>query len=114
MLAQVLRFGDDHSNRDGYGPRDSSLSNRTPRRGESPTVHNTGDNVSSLKSEPRRSRRIEVTEPQGTAEVSGVIKASNPPSSTDYELQFDSAGFVVGDVTSVKALRSKIRGKRGS
>jgi hypothetical protein len=28
--------------------------------------------------------------------------------------QFDADGFVVGDVTSKKALRNKIRGKRGA
>jgi hypothetical protein len=28
-------------------------------------------------------------------------------------LQFDADGFVVGDVTSKKALRNKIRGKKG-
>jgi hypothetical protein len=35
-------------------------------------------------------------------------------SSADDELQFDSDGFVVGDVTSKKALMSKIRDEKGS
>ena len=113
LLVQVLRFGDDHFKGDGYGPGDSSLSNRTPLSGESPAVHHMDDNVSSLISRPRRSRRIEVTAPEGTAEISEVNKAKDPLSSADDELQFDSDGFVVGDVTSKKALRSKIRGKKG-
>lgn len=108
LLVQVLRFGD------GYGPGDSSSSDRTPLSGESPVVHHTDGNLSSLNSRPRRSRRIEVTEPEGTAEISEVNKAKDPSSSADNKLQFDHDGFVVGDVTSKKALRSKIRGKKGS
>ncbi len=38
----------------------------------------------------------------------------NPPRSTEDVLQFDADGFVVGDVTSKKALMSKIRDKKGS
>ena len=113
LLTQVLRFGDDHSNRDGYGPGDSILSNSNPLRGESQTFHHTDDNVSSLNSKPRRSRRIKVTAPEGTAEVSDVNKVKDPSSSADHQPQFDSYGFVVGDVTSKKALRSKIRDKKG-
>jgi hypothetical protein len=108
LLVQVLRFGD------GYRPGDSSLRNRTPFSAESPLIHHTDGNVSSLNSKPRRSRRIEVTEPEGTAEVSEVDMAKDPSSSADDKLQFDYGGFVVGDVTSKKALRSKIRGKKGS
>jgi hypothetical protein len=113
LLKQVLHFGDDHSYGDGYGHGDSSLSTRPPLSDEIPTVHHADDNVSSLNSKPRRSRRIEVTAPEGTAHVSGVNNAKDPSSSADHELQFDSYGFVVGDVTSKKALRSKIRGKKG-
>jgi hypothetical protein len=115
LLAQVLRFGDDRFKGDSYGPGDTSLSNRTPLSSESPTaVHRLDDNVSSVISRSRRSRRIEVTARDGTSEKSGVIKARDPSGSTDYKLQFDSDGFVVGDVTSKKALRSKIRDKKGS
>jgi hypothetical protein len=114
LLVQVLRFGDHHSNGDSYGPRDSSLSNSTPLSGESPAFYHTDDTISNLNSKPRRSRRIEVTAPEGTSEKSGVIMARDSSRSTDYKLQFDSDGFVVGDVTSKKALRSKIRGKKGS
>ncbi|MGA7075498.1 MAG: hypothetical protein WBZ42_02985, partial [Halobacteriota archaeon] len=77
-------------------------------------VHRLDDNVSSAISRPRRSRRIEVTAPEGASEKSRVNKAMDPSSSSDYKLQFDSDGFVVGDVTSKKALMSKIRGKKGS
>ncbi len=72
LLAQFLRFGDDHFKGDDYGPGDSSLSKRTPLGSESPTaVHRLDDNVSSAISRPRRSRRIEVTAPEGTSEKSG-------------------------------------------
>ena len=108
LLVQVLRFGD------GHRPGDSSSSNRTPLSGESRVVHHTDGNLSSLNSRPRRSRRIEVTEPERTAEISEVNKAKDPSSSADDKLQFDYDGFVVGDVTSKKALRSKMRGKKGS
>ena len=115
LLVQVLRFGDDHFKGNGYGPGDSSLSNRTPLRSESPkAVHRLDDNVSSDISRSRRSRRIEVTAPEGASGKSGVIMARDSSRSTDDKLQFDSDAFVVGDVTSKKALRSKIRGKKGS
>jgi hypothetical protein len=115
LLVQVLRFGDDHFKEDSCGPGDNSLSNWTPLSSESPTaVHRLEDNVSSAISKQRRSRRIEVTAPEGTSEKSGVMKARNPFSSTDNKLQFDSDGFVVGDVISKKAFRSKIKGKKGS
>jgi hypothetical protein len=114
LLTQVLRFGDDNSNGDGYRLGESSLSNSTPLIGESLTVHHTDDNASSLDSKPRRSRRIEVTAPEGTTKVSEVNKVKDASSSADHKQQFDSYGFVVGDVTSKKALRSKIRGKKGS
>jgi hypothetical protein len=54
-----------------------------------------------------------VTAPEVTSEKSGVIMARDSSRSTDDKLQFDSDAFVVGDVTSKKALRSKIRGKKG-
>lgn len=108
LLVQVLRFGG------GRGRGDSSSTKRTPLSGESRVVHDTDCNLSSLNSRPPRSRRIEVTEPEGTAEISEVNKAKDPSSSADDKRQFDYDGFVVGDVTSKKALRSKIRGKKGS
>ena len=115
LLVHVLRFGDGHFKGNGYGPGDSSLSNRTPLRSESPkAVHRVDNNVSSDISRSRRSRRIEVTAPEGASGKSGVIMARDNSRSTDNKLQFDSDGFVVGDVTSKKALRSKIRGKKGS
>ena len=114
LLVQVLRFGDDRSEGDDYGPGDSSISDWTPLSSESPTaVHRLDDDVSSAISRPRRPRRIEVTAPERTSEKSAVIKTRDPFSSTDDKLQFDSDGFVVGDVTSKKALMSKIRDKKG-
>jgi len=113
LLVQFLHFGDANFKGAGDGSRDNSLSNRVSS--EPPTaVHRLGDNVSSAITKPQRSRSIEVTAPEGTSEKSGVKKTRDPSSSSDHKLQFDSDGFVVGDVTTKKALRSKIRGKKGS
>jgi hypothetical protein len=115
LLVQVLRFGDARFNGDGYVPGDNSLSNGTPLSRVPPTdVHRLDDNMSSTISRPRLSRTIEVTAPEGTSERSGVNKGRDPSSSSDHKLQFGYDGFVVGDVTSKKAFRSKIRGKKGS
>jgi hypothetical protein len=108
------RYEDDHFKGDGYGPGDVRLSNPRPLSSTSPTVDRSDDNISSGDSRPRRSRRIEVTAPEGTSEESGVIKVRDLSRSTDHKLQFDSDGFVLGDVTSKNALRSKIRGKKGA
>ena len=114
VLLQVLRFGEDHLKPDGYGPGDRSLSNGIPFSSGSPTaVHRTDDNESSAVSRPRRFRRIEVTAPERTSEKCEVITARDSSNSSGHKLQFDSDGFVVGDVTSIKALSSKIRGKKG-
>jgi len=77
-------------------------------------AHRPEDNVSSAISRPQRSRRIDVTAPEESSKKSEVIKARDHFSSADDELQFDSDGFVAGDVTSKKALMSKIRDKKGS
>ncbi|MEI7826254.1 MAG: hypothetical protein WCI87_00415, partial [Euryarchaeota archaeon] len=77
-------------------------------------VDRSDDNLPGAISGPRRSRRIEVTESERASGESGATRAKNPPRSTEPVLQFDADGFVVGDVTSKKAMRNKIRGKRGS
>jgi hypothetical protein len=115
FLVRVLRSGNDRSEGDDYGPGDSSISDWTPLSSDSPTAfHRLEDDVSSAISRPQRPRRIEVTAPEGASEKSAVTKAREPFSSADDKLQFDSDGFVVGDVTSKKALMSKIRDKKGS
>jgi hypothetical protein len=115
LLVQALRFGADYSKGDCYRPGDSSLNNPPQLSSASPTaVDRSDDNVSSPILRPRRSRRIEVTAPEGASKEPGVVKARDPSNSTDHKLQFDSGGFVVGDVSSKKALRSKIRGKKGA
>ncbi|MGA7075091.1 MAG: hypothetical protein WBZ42_00865 [Halobacteriota archaeon] len=109
------RYEDDHFKGDGYAAGGSSTSNPPPLSSAPPTVvDRSDDNMPGAISGPRRSRRIEVTAPEGTSEESGVTRAKNPPRSTEHVLQFDADGFVVGDVTSKKALRNKIRGKRGA
>jgi hypothetical protein len=109
------RYEDDHFKGDGYAAGGSSTSNPPPLSSAPPTVvDRSDDTMPGAISGPRRSRRIEVTAPEGTSEESGVTRAKNAPRSTEPVLQFDADGFVVGDVTSKKALRNKIRGKRGA
>ena len=109
------RYGGDHFKGDGYAAGDSSISNPPPLSNEYPrAADRSDDNMPGAISGPRRSKRIEVTAPEGTAEESGVSQAKNPPRSNEPALQFDADGFVIGDVTSKKALRDKIRGKKGA
>jgi hypothetical protein len=109
------RYEGDHFKGDGYAAADSSISNPPPLSSVSPgAADRSDDNMPGAISGPRRSKRIEVTTPEGTAEESGVSRAKNPPRSNEPVLQFDADGFVIGDVTSKKALRDKIRGKKGA
>jgi hypothetical protein len=65
---QALRFDDNHFKKDGYGPKESSLSNWTALSSESPTtVHRLEENVTGVISRPRRSGRIEVIAPEETS-----------------------------------------------
>jgi hypothetical protein len=109
------RYQDDHFKGDGYAAGDSSIPDHAQLSNKSPTaVDRSDNNTPGAISEPRRSKRIEVTAPEGTSEESRVTRAKNPPRSDEPVLQFDADGFVVGDVTSKKALRNKIRGKKGA
>ncbi|HYA32639.1 MAG TPA: hypothetical protein VEG65_01385 [Candidatus Bathyarchaeia archaeon] len=70
------------------------------------------DDMAGAASSRLPSRRIEVT----AAEVAPSDQMGTPQNSASIEdaPQFETDGFVVGDVTSKKALRNKIRGKRGA
>ncbi len=115
LLARVVHFGDDHFKEGGYGRGNRSVRNRIPlRSGSSTATRRTEGAVSGAISRSQRSRTIEVTAPEETAEKFGVITAGAPSRSTDHELHFDSDGFIVGDLSSKKAFKSKIRGKKGS
>jgi hypothetical protein len=106
------RYDDDHFKGDDYGAGDSSISNPPALSSASPTVEHRSD--LGVISKPQRSRKIEVTAPEEASEGAGVTTTRNPPRSTEQMLQFDADGFVVGDVTSKKALRTKMRGKKGA
>jgi hypothetical protein len=108
------RYQDDHFKGGGYGAGDSSILNPPPLGNASPTAADrSDDNVPGAVSGARRSRRIEVTAPEWTSEESGT-QVKSPLRSTEDTPEFDADGFVVGDVASKKALRNKIRGKRGA
>jgi len=106
------RYDYDHFKGDDYGAGDSTISNPPALSSASPTVEHRSD-LGAI-SKPQRSRKIEVTAPDGASEEAGVTAAKNPPRSAEQILQFDADGFVVGDVTSKKALRNKMRGKKGA
>jgi hypothetical protein len=106
------RYEDGHFKGDDYVAGDSSISDPPALSSASPTVEYRSDR--GVISKPRQSRRIEVTAPGEASEEAEVIKAKNPPRSTEHTLQFDADGFVVEDMTSKKALRDKMRGKKGA
>jgi len=106
------RYQEDHFKRDDNVAGDSRVSNTPPLSVAPPTVeYRSGQGGIS---EPRRSRKIEVTAPDGATEEARATTTKDPPRTKEHELQFDADGFVVGDVSSKKALRNKMRGKKGA
>ncbi|MGZ4903942.1 MAG: hypothetical protein ACXVIG_02170 [Halobacteriota archaeon] len=105
------RFEEDHF-RDEYPPGDadqSKMASPLPlppsSTGRAPTE------VPDTVARPRRRQiAIEAAEPDEYAQAKPYDAAH--PSSADRG--FNSDGFVVGDVSSKKALRNKIRGKKGA
>jgi hypothetical protein len=107
------RYEDDHFRRDGY-PAGGSGADPLSLRYESPSADHPHDSAPDAVSGRRPTRRIEVDASERAPEDSERAREKNSPRSTEVAPQFDADGFVVGDVTSKKALRNKIRGKRGS
>ena len=109
------RYQDDHFKGDGYSAGDSSIADHAQLSNTSPTAADRSyDKAPGADAGPRRSRRIEVTAPERSSEEAGAARVNNLLRSAEDKPQFDADGFVVGDVTSKKALRDKIRGKRGA
>jgi hypothetical protein len=108
------RYEEDHFRRDGYPAGASGVFDPLALRYESPSADRSHDNASGAVSGRRPSRRIAVNASERAPEDPGRNREKNSPRSTEDVLQFDADGFVVGDVTSKKALRNKIRGKRGA
>ncbi len=114
LLAQIVYFGDRFKKR-GYGRGNRRLPNRIPLRGRaSAAVRRTEATVRGAPSGSRRSRTIEVTAPEKTAEKSEVITVGAPSRSIEHESHFGSDVFVVGDIRSKRAFKSKVRGKKSS
>jgi len=105
------RYEADHFQGDDYEVGERYISNSPPVSSASQTVEHRSDSGDTSRSQ--RSRNIEVTAPEGASAEAGVTTAKNPPRSTEQMQQFDTDGFVVGDVASKKALKNKIRGKKG-
>jgi hypothetical protein len=107
------RYEEDHF-RGTYPPGGSHVFDPHVLDYKSPSVDRSRDSVADTVSGPRRPRRIEVDASDLAPEEAASTKAKDSPHSTEDALQFDADGFVIGDVTSKKALRNKIRGKRGA
>jgi len=108
------RYEEDHFRRDGYPAGGSGVFDPPAMSYESPPAARSHDSASDAVSERRPARRIKVDASERAPEDPERTRAKNSPRSTEDVPQFDADGFVVGDVTSKKALRNKIRGKRGA
>jgi len=107
------RYEEDHFRRDGYPAGGSGMFD-PPVLSKSPSGGRPHDRASGSVFGRQPSRRIEVHESEVTSEDPRRTTAKNSSRSTEDVPQFDADGFVIGDVTSKKALRNKIRGKRGA
>jgi uncharacterized protein (DUF2141 family) len=107
------RYEEDHFRRDGYPAGGSGVFD-PPALSKSPSADRPHDTASDSVSGRQPSRRIEVDASEVAPEEPRRTTAKNSSRSTEDVPQFDADGFVVGDVTSKKALRNKIRGKRGA
>jgi len=107
------RYEEDHFRRDGYPAGGSGVFD-PPALSKSPSADRPHDTASDSVSGRQPSRRIEVDASEVAPEEPRRTTAKNSSRSTEDVPQSDADGFVVGDVTSKKALRNKIRGKRGA
>lgn len=108
------RYEEDHFRRDGYPAGGSGVFDAPALRYEPPSGDRSHDSASDAVSGRRPSRKIEVDASERAPVDPGRTRAKASPHSAEDVPQFDADGFVVGDVTSKKALRNKIRGKRGA
>lgn len=104
------RYEEDHFRSDDYPAGGNRVFNPPP---SNQSVDRTREAGSHAVAARRPSRRIDVNVPDSAPEEAAKARANDPPS-IEGASQFDADGFVVGDVTSKKALRDKIRGKRGA
>lgn len=107
------RFQDDHFKGDGYILKENDPSKPLRSKNES-TVASAHLEYTAPNAPLRRPRRAEISPSEGTGWESEASVTDYPAQSTEQTLQFDADEFVVGDVTSRKALRNKMRGKKGS
>lgn len=92
------RFEEDHFNHDSPALGNSRASSLAA-----------GSQLSSLEAERARREMLDETARPHRSQIS--IDSGEP--AADNKPDFDVDGFVVGDVSSKKALRNKIRGKKG-
>lgn len=107
------RFQDEHFKADGYVLRENGAIKALQSKNTSATASDRLEE-SARGAVTRRPRRAELSSSERTDWESEGSSAERPPRSTEHTPQFDADGFIVGDVTSRKALRNKVRGKKGS
>ena len=107
------RFQYEHFKGDGYSLKENDPS-KPPRSKNESTVASDHLEDAAPNAVLRRPRRAEISPSERTGWESEASVIDHPAQSTEQTPQFDADGFVVGDVTSRKALRNKMRGKKGS
>jgi hypothetical protein len=107
------RLQDEHFKTDGYILRENDASK--PPRSENASAMSSEDlEDTAPNATVRRPSRAEISPSKWAHWESEASVAEHASRATEQTLQFDADGFVVGDVTSRKALRNKMRGKKGS
>ena len=108
------RFEEDHFNDDGHSPGDSRTSSlAAAHQSSSLAAERARREAFDETARPHR-RPIAIDAAESASDEYAGTKAYDTTHSTDNEPDFDVDGFVVGDVSSKKALRNKIRGKKGA
>jgi hypothetical protein len=106
------RFQDEHFKAEGHNPRGNDAFK--PPRSENASARAPDHLADTAPNAVTRPRRAEISPSKWAHWESEASVAEHPSRATEQTLQFDADGFVVGDVTSRKALRNKMRGKKGS
>jgi hypothetical protein len=106
------RFQDEHFKTDGHSLREKVAK---PARSQNALTTAPDHLENTAHSDTARgARRTEPSTSKWTEWESKAFVVEHHPRSTEQTLEFDDDGFVVGDVTSRKALKNKMRGKKGS
>jgi hypothetical protein len=107
------RFQEEHFKGDRFILREKDTSKPRRSKNESAMVSDHLEDAAP-NAALRRPRCGEISPSEKTGWESEASVTEHLAQSIEQTLQFDADGFVVGDVTSRKALKNKMRGKKGS